>query len=539
MRFKKFIILFIFIFIGVFSVLNLNNLNAEETIEEREYMDIVSGADGGAVIDLNNNLYTWGYNEEFGTGNGLKSIAENAPQKIDLPDDEIPYKVFGDTWVARWFVVSKSGKLFTWGNYFYNDLADDYSGYVREPKEIEIPNDEKVKEFYSSETDFDGSFAIITEDDNLYMWGKNNRGQIGTGDTIDVEIPTKIDLGTEKVKEFYYDYNLTSNFVITQTDKLYVWGSNDKGELGLSYIGDNDTSTDELTTPTLNNRSFDSDINNIAMNKELTFFISDLGTVYISGSMQTYNVLFKDQTLTEDIKTPEIFNPMDGLSIRKIKSPSYLGLIGFITTDNDLYVLGDVNIDGLLGRDSDNQVLSVRYLVNLDNENVIDFNHYFNGYTYSIETEDNTYLLGEFETDSYWGENPEEDNIYHYYPHKIALPNDEKVNKTDINSGFGFYYVLSNTNNLYVFGDNYYGQLGLGDNISRSELTLNPYFENGYYTGTEELSENDSFWGGVVINNPSTGTLTVFGIAWYWLVLIGGAGYYFFFTKKGKKTIGL
>jgi uncharacterized repeat protein (TIGR02543 family) len=43
---------------------------------------------------------------------------------------------------------------------------------------------------------------------------------------------------------------------------------------------------------------------------------------------------------------------------------------------------------------------------------------------------------------------------------------------------------------------------------------------------------------GTNIFSNDTGTVEIFGIAWYWLAIAGVAGYYFLGTKKGRKSVG-
>jgi hypothetical protein len=554
----------IFIFmmmVGVFSVMSFTNLHAEETTTETTTPEdfnpdikIESSVSTSAMIDKNNNLYTWGYNESFGLGNGLNSVASNHPEKIYLPDEEIPADLFADKRDDVFFVVSQSGKLFVWGEYEYDiadvngsglPLIDDYTGYVETPTEIPLPAGVIIQDFYLSQSSYaSGSYAVVSTVGDLYMWGSNDTGQLGDGTEIDSSIPTLVDLGTNKVDRFFAQRNFEQIAITTQSlNDLYMWGSNDMGELGLGYVGDNDLSTDIVSTPTLNDQVFSgSVIEYITFNNEFTFYVNNIGQTFYSGDFGTYNVLFKDQTLSADVLTPVLFDPMLGIAVEKIVSPLYLGLIAFITTDKDLYVLGDSGLNigtspsNLFNRPEESRTIETRKYVDLGGADVLDFEVMYNGGQYGIKTTNGYYLLGLFTTDNYWWESTEESAIIYFTPTLLAVPNstDEIFIDGVIDTNTGVYTLITNDDNVYTFGDNYYGTLGLGDFISRFNPTKIEMFEDGELV---ELSDDTTF-GGVVITNPDSG-FAFFGITWYWYVLIGGVAYYFLGTKKRKKSLGL
>lgn len=83
------------------------------------------------------------------------------------------------------------------------------------------------------------STCAILSDKTLYCWGKNNRGQLGTGDTMDTEVP-KAALLTDVTQVALSGQHTCA----TRSNKdLYCWGWNKDGQLG-------DGTTVDKPTPT-------------------------------------------------------------------------------------------------------------------------------------------------------------------------------------------------------------------------------------------------------------------------------------------------
>ena len=69
--------------------------------------------------------------------------------------------------------------------------------------------------------------GVIAQNGSLYMWGSNDDGQIGDGTTKDRYKPTKI--LDHVIAVSLGDWH---SGAITQDGSLYMWGSNDSGEIG-------------------------------------------------------------------------------------------------------------------------------------------------------------------------------------------------------------------------------------------------------------------------------------------------------------------
>ena len=87
----------------------------------------------------------------------------------------------------------------------------------------------KIKNFYLGL----GSFSFVeTKDNKLYGFGENTEGQLGLGDLDNRIIPTEVTPLRNLVKRVFL--GRTHVFVESSVDRLFVFGKNTSGELCLS-----------------------------------------------------------------------------------------------------------------------------------------------------------------------------------------------------------------------------------------------------------------------------------------------------------------
>ena len=119
----------------------------------------------------------------------------------------------------------------------------------------------------------DTTFLIDTYG-NVQGWGKNLKGEVGNGTTIDQYTPVSID-GLSNITEIIpnqdgYGYF----FAINSSGQVYAWGYNGYGQLGL------ETTTNQLTPVLIPNLP---EVSKIILNGYTTYAITTDGDVYAWG----------------------------------------------------------------------------------------------------------------------------------------------------------------------------------------------------------------------------------------------------------------
>ena len=158
-----------------------------------------------------NKIYSWGLNDMGQLGLG-DTYNRYSPQAI-LLDRIISIRCGHHHNVA----IGISGEVFVWGSNVYNQLGLDKIAVVRSA------NPQKL--FLNGETIISarcGNWHTIalTKSRELYVWGRNNYGQLGLGHNEIQTVPQKIFLHGIMSINCGEEYNV----VTTLYNKIYIWG---------------------------------------------------------------------------------------------------------------------------------------------------------------------------------------------------------------------------------------------------------------------------------------------------------------------------
>ena len=82
-----------------------------------------------------------------------------------------------------------------------------------------------------------GQTVAILAGGAVWSWGDNRKGQLGDGSrtSSDVPVPVKVPSGVKFVKVSSGGY---ACYAIDRSGRLWAWGGNDNGQLGLGSVAD-------------------------------------------------------------------------------------------------------------------------------------------------------------------------------------------------------------------------------------------------------------------------------------------------------------
>ncbi len=301
-------------------------------------------------------------------------------------------------------------------------------------------------------TRFDLVLKLLTVGDNLYSFGSNERSQLGLGDTSNRIIPTLvISLIGLKVKAISGGGIHTA--IITEDDNLYSFGDNGNGQLGL---GDN---TDR-NVPILVTALAGLKVKAVSCGNLHTMIITKDGNLYAFGNNFDGQLGLGNNI---DTNMPALVIIPDGSKIKAVSCGSYYTMI--ITENDNLYSFGN-NISGQLGLG----ITGPRYtpiLVTIPNGLKVKAVSCGGSHTVIITEDGNLYSFGD---NSYGQLGLRLRKGRRTTPTLVASLGSLKVKA--VSCGLVHTVIIMENSNFYSFGRNDAGQLGLGDTTDKNVPTL-------------------------------------------------------------------
>nr|CAD7426419.1 unnamed protein product [Timema monikensis] len=122
-----------------------------------------------------------------------------------------------------------NGDLYSWGNNGYCELGNGTSNPCLVPTQIILPVSKEVVDVAC------GSHhtLALTRDGEVYAWGQNNCGQVGSGMSTNQSAPRKVNSGVGGKKVVSIACGQTSSMAVMENGEVYGWGYNGNGQLGL------------------------------------------------------------------------------------------------------------------------------------------------------------------------------------------------------------------------------------------------------------------------------------------------------------------
>ncbi|XP_067244112.1 retinitis pigmentosa GTPase regulator b isoform X1 [Chanodichthys erythropterus] len=157
---------------------------------------------------------------------GKSKFADNAPSKFWLKND-VPLRIScGDEHTA---LVTENGKLFMFGSNNWGQLGLGTKTTVNKPTCVKALKSESVKLAACGRT----HTLVYTSRGNLYASGGNNEGQLGLGDCDDRASFHLVDFFSKHGPIKMLAAGSNTSAALTQDCRLYMWGDNSEGQIGL------------------------------------------------------------------------------------------------------------------------------------------------------------------------------------------------------------------------------------------------------------------------------------------------------------------
>ena len=277
--------------------------------------------------------------------------------------------------------------------------------------------------------------AAVTKDGDLYMWGRNDYGQLGVYSNADSKIPIKVNNSSSTLPEKSVKYIALGYYhsvAITKDGSLYMWGYNRSGQLG------DGTTTDRYTPIKIMDN-----VASVSLGGSHSAAVTKDGSLYMWGD--NGNGRLGDGTTTNRYTPVKIMDNVASVSLGSSHSAA-------ITKDGSLYMWG-FNYYGQLGDGTTtDRYTPVKIMDNVASVS-LGGNH-----SAAITKDSNLYMWGG-NGSGQLGDGTTDNKTR---PHRVAS------NVQSVKLGYIHTTVISKDGGLYTWGYNYYGQLGNGTTTDSS-----------------------------------------------------------------------
>lgn len=281
----------------------------------------------------------------------------------------------------------------------------------------------------------------IASDNNVYSWGINNYGQLGIGSKISKTSPTKVNLPAEFTPKYIKGVG-SSTIIVGEDGSAYSFGRNNLGQLG---IGNNI----EQVSPVKMILPSGVTPKEVALGNSSGIFIGNDDNLYSWGYMTNTNLGY----IPKKIELPSGVKP-------KTIDGGFDNFFMIIGNDGQLYVLGN-NSFGQLGTGNNinfNEVTQVSLPNGIKPKSI----HLGGQSSLVLGEDDNLYATGRNMEGQLGINNTTSQNVFQ----KVQLPTN--VKPLLVEAGDYFSTMIGSDGNLYVWGGNGFGQLGLGDYANKT-----------------------------------------------------------------------
>ncbi len=305
----------------------------QEITKATDWKNVNAGHSYTVAIKNDGTLWAWGNNSNGQLGIGTSESTSVPTQEITKAED------WKNVSAGKWHIVAlkNDGTLWAWGYNSYGKLGD---GTITNRS---VPTQENTEaadwNYISAGSDHTIS---IKNDGTLWAWGYNGFGQIGDGTTTTRYISTQE--STDALDWRYISTGGSHTVALKSDGTLWVWGKNDVGQLG------NGSSTKRDVLSPIQENSNTKNWMCISTGESHTVALKSDGTLWVWGS-NTYGELGDGTSIQRQVPVQEVTKATDWRNVYAGRRHTvaikydgtlwawgwnYYGQIGDGTTENKL-----------------------------------------------------------------------------------------------------------------------------------------------------------------------------------------------------------
>jgi alpha-tubulin suppressor-like RCC1 family protein len=222
--------------------------NAPAAFADSLWSSIAAGSAFSVARNTSGAVYTWGANDKGQLGRGNTTTvapAANVPTVVQVSGADFTALNIA-AGGSHALAIGRDGAIYAWGLNSSGQLGTGNYTDATEPTRLEPNSSDNWSSIAAGRSHSLG----IKSDGSLWAWGSNSDGQLGIGTTVsdsnvasDSNAPLQIGKDTDWAEVFAGAYH---SFARKTNGTLWIWGRNQEGQLG---TGDFGTLAKPITAP--------------------------------------------------------------------------------------------------------------------------------------------------------------------------------------------------------------------------------------------------------------------------------------------------
>lgn len=307
--------------------------------------------------------------------------------------------------------VASDGNAYAWGSNKYGQLAQKPADASMQKAPVRVPLPDGVDSSFTYMQVAAGDSHVLAIGSNgiLYSWGRNDHGQLGDGTTTDRYKPQPVkDTSGQPFKAVQVSAGVADSAAIDSENRVYTWGSESTGK----------------------------------------------------GQAPIYSTTRKNPTPAADPDNP-------GQTLRAVQVSLNWSFAMALDADGNVYTWG-YNTNGQLGNNTSNSTNYASNPARLPNQSFQATQISAGSWNaLAIDTDGNTWTWG-YNGYGQLGDGSTSDK---YKPQTVQNPTNtsQSLKATQISAGVNHSLVVSQDGNLWAWGLNSNGQLGIGNTVNQTK----------------------------------------------------------------------
>ena len=187
------------------------------------FRSVAAGGAHSLGLTVDGQVYSWGANSSGQLGVG-SVVDASTPQAVDIPGGPVVAVAAGS---AYSLALTAAGQVYAWGANLFGQLGTGSRSNADSPVLVSMPGGVTVTAIAAGG---DHSLAL-TASGQVYGWGANTYGQVGDGTTVSRDLPVPVPT-PEGVTFTAIAAGTGHSLALSASGQVFAWGFNASGQLG-------------------------------------------------------------------------------------------------------------------------------------------------------------------------------------------------------------------------------------------------------------------------------------------------------------------